>query len=214
MVNLSRLGESALFLSVENDDAPLAVQRRIWALAREVRTWRGVYEAVEGMHNLTLFLGRNADAASIELRLTRAWNETPAPDPAPCNAIEIPVRYGGKDGPDLDEVAARAGRSAAEIVALHAGVHYWAYFVGFQPGFAYLGTLDARLHVPRRAHPRTSVARGSVAIAGAFTAVYPHTSPGGWNVIGRTETPLFDIARNPPAVIGSGDCVRFVAIDA
>ena len=146
-----------------------------------MRTWHDIDEAVEGMHNLTLFLGQDADPASIETRLSRAWNETPAFDPGPSEAIEIPVRYGGKDGPDLEKVAERAGRSIAEIVALHAGVDYWVYFIGFQPGFAYLGMLDSRLHIPRRAHPRTSVASGSLAIAGAFTAVYPHASPGGWN---------------------------------
>ncbi len=126
--------------------------------------------------------------------------------------VEIPTRYGGQDGPDLAEVAERLGRSPAEIVALHADRVYVVHMLGFSPGFAYLGTLPRALAVPRRAVPRTHVPAGSVAIAARQTAVYPIASPGGWNLIGRTETVLWDPHRDPPTPLGPGRRVRFVPL--
>lgn len=121
--------------------------------------------------------------------------------------VEIPVRY---DGPDLAEVARLSAATEAEIVALHSGRTYLAYFLGFMPGFAYLGELDPRITAPRLDEPRTRVPAGSVAIAGRQTAVYPLASPGGWRLIGRTELALFDPSREPPALVRAGDRVRFV----
>jgi KipI family sensor histidine kinase inhibitor len=133
-----------------------------------------------------------------------------APDVRPV--IEIPTRYGGSDGPDLDDVARRLGRSPGEIVALHAGRVYVVYMLGFSPGFAYLGTLPQALEVPRRDVPRTTVPAGSVAIAGRQTGVYPTASPGGWNLLGRTDEVLWDPRRDPPATLAPGRRVRFVPI--
>ncbi|HEY7598393.1 MAG TPA: 5-oxoprolinase subunit PxpB [Candidatus Limnocylindrales bacterium] len=124
--------------------------------------------------------------------------------------LEIAVRYGGADGPDLDEVAERTGLSAGQVVELHCSVEYRAYMLGFAPGFAYLGELPAVLELPRRDSPRQRVAAGSVAIAGRQTAVYPLPTPGGWQLIGRTEAPLWDPRRSPPALITPGRRVRFV----
>ncbi len=133
-----------------------------------------------------------------------------APDRRPI--VEIPTRYGGPDGPDLDEVAERLGRSPAEVVALHAARVYVVHMLGFSPGFAYLGTLPRSLAVPRREVPRTHVPAGSVAIAARQTAVYPTASPGGWNLIGRTEAVLWDPLRDPPTPLGPGRRVRFVPL--
>jgi KipI family sensor histidine kinase inhibitor len=124
--------------------------------------------------------------------------------------IEIPVRYGGSDGPDLDEVAEVLGLRPADGVALHAGASYRVLFLGFAPGFGYLGGLDERLVTARRSTPRERVPAGSVAIAGAQTAVYPLAMPGGWHLIGRTEAVLFDPVRDPPALFRPGAAVRFV----
>jgi KipI family sensor histidine kinase inhibitor len=124
--------------------------------------------------------------------------------------LEVPVRYGGLDGPDLDSVAAATGLSTAEVVALHASCTYRVFMIGFSPGFAYLGMLPPELALPRRATPRTSVPAGSVAIAGRQTAVYPAATPGGWHLIGRTGLALWDPARTPPALLEPGRAVRFV----
>ena len=121
--------------------------------------------------------------------------------------ILIPTLY---DGPDLAETAERSGLTVDELVAAHAGRDYRAYFLGFLPGFAYCGPLDPRIKAPRRAEPRERVPAGSVAIADGQTAVYPLPSPGGWQLVGRTATRVFDPSADPPALIRAGDLVRFV----
>jgi KipI family sensor histidine kinase inhibitor len=123
--------------------------------------------------------------------------------------IEIPVLY---DGPDLAEVAELSGLSVEEVIAAHTATDWRVAFCGFAPGFAYLGWGDPRLAVPRRREPRTSVPAGSVAVAGEFSAIYPRSSPGGWQLIGHTETVVFDIAREPPALLQPGAAVRFVEV--
>ena len=118
------------------------------------------------------------------------------------------MRY---DGPDLADVAAHCGLSTEEVVRRHTGADYVVYFIGFQPGFAYLGGLDEALHTPRRAEPRVAVPAGSVGIGGAQTGIYPLATPGGWQLIGRTALPLFDPQAEPPTLLAPGDRVRFVA---
>ena len=145
--------------------------------------------------------------ATIRAALRRAVG---GPAPAPGPLVEIPVRYGGPDGPDLAEVAERTGHSEAEVVALHAGHEYRVYLVGFVPGFPYLGVLPAELELPRRTTPRVRVPAGSVAIAGRQTGIYPSPTPGGWHLIGRTDAPIWDARRNPPALLAPGDRVLFV----
>jgi len=149
-----------------------------------------------------------AVAAALEARLAGLQ-----PDEAPsARTVEIPVRYGGEAGPDLELVAAHAGLTPAEVVRLHAAGAYLVHMIGFAPGFPYLGGLDPRLHCPRREVPRTRVAAGSVGIGGSQTGVYPLESPGGWQVIGRTPLALFDPARARPALLRAGDRVRFVPL--
>jgi KipI family sensor histidine kinase inhibitor len=124
--------------------------------------------------------------------------------------LEIPVRYGGVDGPDLDELAAARGLGPADVVELHAGATFRVLFLGFAPGFAYLGGLPGALATPRRTTPRERVPAGSVAIAGQHSAVYPLAMPGGWNLIGRTDAVLFDPTVDPPTPLRPGRIVRFV----
>jgi inhibitor of KinA len=123
---------------------------------------------------------------------------------------EIAVRYGGADGPDLGSVADRLGLPPAAVVELHAATTFRVLFLGFAPGFAYLGVVPPGLVVPRREAPRVRVPAGSVGLAGEMTAVYPTESPGGWQLIGRTEAVLWDPRRSPPASLQPGDAVRFV----
>ncbi len=126
----------------------------------------------------------------------------------PLRQIEIPTRY---DGPDLIETAERSKLSVEELIAVHSGREYRAFFLGFLPGFAYCGVLDPRIVAPRLVRPRERVRAGSVAIADGQTSVYPFDSPGGWRLIGRTELRVFDSAGDSPALIRPGDRVRFVA---
>ena len=122
---------------------------------------------------------------------------------------QIPVTY---DGPDLDVVAMSLGLSTEDVIGRHLAPTYTVDLIGFVPGWAYLGELDPALHLPRRAQPRPRVPAGSVAIAGNQTGVYPLVTPGGWHIIGHTDTVMFDPARDPPAILRPGDKVRFVAV--
>lgn len=125
--------------------------------------------------------------------------------------IEIPVRY---DGEDIAEVAALLGLTPEEVVRRHAGSDYTVAFTGFAPGFAYLSGGDASLNVPRRKVPRTRIPAGAVGLAGSFSGVYPQASPGGWQIIGITDAPMWDLARETPALLQPGDTVRFVDVTA
>ena len=126
--------------------------------------------------------------------------------------VEIPVRYGGPDGPDLEDVARHTGFDPARVVELHTAAEYEVYFLGFSPGFPYLGGMPQELATPRLPAPRKRVPAGSVAIGGAQTGIYPLESPGGWRLIGRTSLRLFDPAAEPPALLRMGDRVRFVPV--
>lgn len=127
----------------------------------------------------------------------------------PRREVVVPVRY---DGPDLADVAGLTGLSPAEVVAAHTGTPWRAAFGGFAPGFAYLVGGDPRLHVPRLDRPRTAVPAGAVGLAGEFSGIYPRSSPGGWRLIGRTALALWDVDRDPPALLSAGTVVRFEAV--
>src|SRR5262249_45373290 len=126
-----------------------------------------------------------------------------------ARAVEIPVCYGGELGPDLDTVAALHDLEPGEVVRLHSQSEYMVCFLGFTPGFAYLGGLPPALAPPRLPAPRTRVPAGSVAIGGAQTGVYPIDTPGGWRLLGRTPLRMFDAARETPSALQMGDRVRF-----
>ncbi len=123
--------------------------------------------------------------------------------------IVIPVCYGGVFGPDLEAVARDKNLSPQQVIDLHSSTIYHSYFLGFAPGFAYLGDLPSQLATPRRATPRTRVELGSVGIAGRQTGVYPFATPGGWNLIGRTPVAMFRSGRNPRSLLQPGDEVQF-----
>ena len=123
--------------------------------------------------------------------------------------VEVPVCYGGEFGPDLEYVAERRGLTAEKVVELHIAQTYHAYFLGFAPGFAYLGDVAKEIAVPRLETPRKEVAAGSVGIAGRQTAIYPFATPGGWRLIGRTPLDIFRKDREPMGLIAIGDQVSF-----
>lgn len=175
------------------------------ALARDTSTPAGT----RGNHSNASRQAQVANAAEPSATpASRATHRFPAFG----RVIELPVQYGGAEGPDIEAVARHAGLSVASLIERHAATEYTVYFLGFQPGFAYLGGLDPALATPRRKEPRVRVPAGSVGIGGEQTGVYPMSSPGGWQLIGRTSTVLFDPDRDPPSLLEPGDRVRFVPV--
>jgi len=207
-VRIYPLGDEALVCE-SPPPATLDVQHRVWAVAALARDWPPVREVVPGMNNLTItFDPLSADPDALAAQLAHAWQHA---DDAPIAGrdVDVPVEYGGAFGPDLEAVAAHAKLTPQQVVERHAAGRYIVFFDGFQPGFAYMGGLDASLHTPRRKEPRVAVPAGSVGIGGEQTGIYPAASPGGWQLIGRTQLALFDPSRQPPALLLPGDRVRF-----
>lgn len=139
----------------------------------------------------------------------REWLQQPLPAHSAMATGELVTVDVDYHGDDLAEVAATLRMTVGELVRLHSAAEYTVAFCGFMPGFSYLTGLDARLVLPRRSTPRTRVPSGSVAIAAGFTAVYPSESPGGWHLLGRTDALMWDVDREPPALLPPGTRVRF-----
>lgn len=207
---IAPLGDAALTITFGPaiDSAAATAVARLAASAT-ARPPRGLVELVPGYTTLTAHFDLLATSfRQLADDLTVLAAGPSQPDPGSSNRlIEIRVRY---DGPDLADVAARAGLSPAEVIGRHSALEYCVALLGFVPGFGYLGPIDPALVLPRRASPRTRVPAGSVAIGGAQTGIYPAETPGGWHLIGRTTAVMFDPARQPPALLAVGDRVRFV----
>ena len=203
------LGETAVVLELE-PPATLESQKRIWRLAQRLPDYPVVLEAIPGMNNITVIL-RNPQSLALDAieRLQRWWEESEVLEPE-SREVTIPVIYGGQHGPDLSLVAEHSGLSPKQVVELHSSATYVVWFLGFQPGFAYLGGLSPQLAMPRRAEPRLQVPAGSVGIGGELTGIYPLTTPGGWQLIGHTSLALFDAHKEEPVLLRAGDTVRFV----
>ncbi len=177
-------------------------------------------EPVAGIRNLhpaycSLLVKFNAlrisheELEEILRRYLTRLDEVKLPEP---RHVEIPVCYGGEYGPDLEDVAAMHEMTPAQAIELHASTSYLVYFLGFVPGFAYLGELPEALVTPRLARPRRRVPAGSVGIAGSQTGVYPFATPGGWRVLGRTPISMFRTDRDGLSLLSIGDRVRFIPI--
>lgn len=190
--------------------------------ARVLAAWRGilalhlpgVLDVVPAYASLAVhFDPARVEPECIASRVLEACRN-PAEQDEPRPVVSVPVCYEAAFAPDMDEVCAHTGFSAEEVVARHTAAVYRVYFLGFTPGFPYLGGLDPRLAIPRRDTPRTRIEPGSVAIGGAQTGVYPTASPGGWRIIGRTPLRLFDHGRAPACLLAPGDRLRFVPVSA
>lgn len=192
-----------------------AVNARVIAVAEAITaaSLAGVRDVVPTYRSVAVYfdpLRTDGDALDA---LVRGAVERPARRRTRARpAITIPVCYGGACGPDLAEVAERAGCGEEEVVRLHSGQEYRVYMLGFVPGFAYLGLVDERIAQPRRQNPRLRVPARSVGIAGRQTGIYPAETPGGWQLIGRTPLAPFDPDRQPPFLFTPGDTVRFTPI--
>lgn len=210
---ISPCGDSMLLVEFEATIDPV-VNERVIALGAKLRSRRarGILDVVPGYRALGVhFDPLQTDLAALERAIaTDAASIDTLLTPVARQPIEVPVQYGGDVGPDLDAVAAYAGCSAAEVIARHIGRTYRVYMLGFVPGFAYMGRVDASIAIPRHRVPRERVPAGSVGIAGEQTGVYPIESPGGWHLIGQTRMTMFDPSASPPSVLQPGDLVRFV----
>jgi KipI family sensor histidine kinase inhibitor len=193
-------------ISLELHREVLRLLRAFEELPRGILNLHPAYSSV-----LIDFDPRRLSQAEVEEMVRARIEQAEGARPERPRQVEIPVRYGGEFGLDLEDVARHAGLSAAEVIRLHTGADYLVYFLGFSPGFPYLGGLPSELATPRLPAPRKKVPAGSVAIGGGQTGVYPMETPGGWRIIGRTTLRLFDAEANPAALLRAGDHVRFVA---
>lgn len=200
-MNLRPAGERALLVEVEE----LETVHRLHAAVRRLDP-PGVLELVPGYRTLLVVADPGQAGTLDELADRLPGLELPPAEAVAGETVEVPVSY---DGEDLPEVARLTGLDADEVVRRHTAPEYTVAFLGFSPGFPYLVGLDPALEVPRRDTPRTSIPAGSVGLAGGQTGIYPTASPGGWQLIGRTEVVLFDPDRDPPALLGPGSRLRF-----
>jgi KipI family sensor histidine kinase inhibitor len=201
-------GEHAVLVEVGGLDEVLAFAYAVReAIGAEAPGFTDVVEIVPAAATVLVVIRDNAPITPVRQALAAMPVAAASEVPVSNNVIEIPVDY---NGPDLSDVAALTGLSVDEVIAAHTGTDWRVAFGGFAPGFAYLSWGDRRLAVPRRKEPRTSVPSGAVALAGEFSAIYPRSSPGGWQLIGRTDVEVFDIDRDPPALLQPGVVVRFI----
>jgi KipI family sensor histidine kinase inhibitor len=187
----------------------LGNQQRIWGMADALANWAEVREAVPGMTNLTILFEKPPhDVKSFGARLASLW-ESGISKTVAGRTVDLPIVYGGTGGPHLLEVAQLTGLSVDEVVSIHSAPVYTVYAVGSHAGYCYLGGLDPRLFVPRRAVPLMSIPAGSLSIAGAQTGVSASAGPSGWHTIGSADVSFFDPTRNPPSLLSPGDSIRF-----
>jgi KipI family sensor histidine kinase inhibitor len=199
-------GDRALLAEVDSLEQAVSLAA---ALERARPRAAGVLELVPGARTVLVRI----DPRAMSLTAAEQWIAAAEPAPelaASGNLVTLPVRY---DGPDLVNAAELLGMTADDLIARHSGARWRAAFVGFAPGFAYLESPEFALDVPRRPTSRPRVEAGSVGLAGEFSGVYPRASPGGWQLIGRTDTVLWDVARDPPALLRPGTEVRFEVIE-
>ena len=213
------MGDQALVIEFGDRIDP-AQSARIATLAHRLRQSLpiGVLDIVPAYSTLALHydpvaVGSGTSPYQALAEIIGKWLQTQAIEASPAGRlVEIPVCYGGVFGEDIGALARMRNLSIEEVIAIHSGSDYYVHMLGFVPGFAYLGGLDARLATPRRETPRPRVPAGSVGIGGEQTGVYPLETPGGWQIIGRTPLQLFKPSASQPSLLNAGDVVRFVAI--
>jgi KipI family sensor histidine kinase inhibitor len=198
-----RVGSDALLVEVADSHEALSLAAHVRDGDTHLGNLGNIVDVVPGAR--TVLFDGVADPVALRAALD-AW--VPGPGPAEGRLVELPTTY---DGADLAVVAEAWGTDTAEVVRRHQATEFVVAFCGFAPGFAYLIGLPADLPVPRRASPRTRVPAGAVALAGPWCAVYPTASPGGWQLVGRTDAVLWDVTRPEPALLLPGTRVRFVA---
>jgi KipI family sensor histidine kinase inhibitor len=193
-----------------------AVSARTVALAVAIKHAHGdtIRDVVVGYCSVTVYFDPlRVDGEQLAVDLRQCARDVDGARVPEGKLVNVEVCYGDEFGPDLPEVAAHAGITESEVIALHTAPTYRVYVVGFVPGFPYMASVDARLVLPRRTEPRTRVPAGSVAIAAGQTGIYPTETPGGWHLIGRTHVKPYDADRAQPFLFNPGDRVRFHPVD-
>jgi inhibitor of KinA len=208
-------GESALIVEFEERiDSEVNARAIACAEAIQAAGLAGVRDVVPTYRSVAVYFDPlRTDGEALSSCLEREAGRPLPPVSASREPVRIPICYGGDLGPDLAGVASFAGMEEADVVRAHVARTYRVFMLGFVPGFAYLGTVDERIAMPRRATPRVRVPPGSVGIAGMQTGIYPAETPGGWQLIGRTPVKPFDPSRKDPFLMKAGDAVQFYAID-
>ena len=214
------LGDNAITVEFGNE-VSLELNRRAIALAKHFRSnpFTGLIEAVPAYASTTFFysIPKVGEHNSTAFDAVKSIIEDAVPllsmlPVAESRIIEIPIAITSETAIDLDSVAEFSGSTCDEVISMFLERIYNVFMIGFLPGFAYMGTVDERIAMPRKKTPRTRVPKGSVAIGGSQTGVYPLESPGGWNVIGRTEMEMFDPNADPLCPLKAGDRAKFVRV--
>lgn len=198
-------GDRALLVELADTDQVVA-----WVDALRLQGVPGVADLVPAAETVLVLAAEDQDVRVLRKALRQVEPAQARSAAADGVVVEVTVRY---DGPDLADVARLTGLSEDEVVAAHTGQSWRVAFGGFAPGFAYLVGEDDRLHVPRRDSSRTAVPAGAVGLAGDYSGVYPRESPGGWQLIGTTDARMWDLERDPPALLNPGATVRFTAAE-
>ncbi|KAB1065946.1 5-oxoprolinase subunit PxpB [Salibacter halophilus] len=185
----------------------------IVAFENSMEKGKGILDTVIAYNSLTIRYDHKIDYKSEVAKLKEQYKAKNKPAEQNSKCWQIPVCYDTEFGLDLTEIAETKKLSVEKVIELHTNPSYLIYFLGFQPGFLYLGGLDDQIHTPRRASPRLRVAKGSVGIGGAQTGVYPQQTSGGWNILGKSPINFFDITKEQPCFAKAGDRIQFVSID-
>lgn len=204
-------GESAVLIEwpARIDDA---INEDIIAFDKRITTHIETRDTIIAYHSLTVLYCNSIDLNSMISQLKVLYNKKQHNERLESKTWEIPVCYDTSFGLDLDEIASAKNMSIDEVIDLHTTPKYRVFFIGFQPGFMYLGGLDERIHVPRKENPRLRISKGSVGIGGPQTGIYPQDSAGGWNIIGKSPIPFFEIDKPELCFAKAGDRIQFKSI--
>jgi len=222
-VSFSVIGDNGILIDFGNtiDDA---LNRRVFDLFKQIKQKKNsfiidvipAYSSIAIFYDLKNVRSKNADAVScfenVKLQLQELVKEEMSITVSSIRKIKIPVCYAEKFALDIKEISVKKSISIDEIINIHTSKFYRVYMIGFLPGFPYMGEVDDKIAMPRKSLPRITVPAGSVGIAGKQTGIYPITSPGGWQIIGRTPFNLFDKEKDQPVLLYPGDEIEFYSI--
>ncbi|AWH74553.1 allophanate hydrolase subunit 1 [Dokdonia sp. Dokd-P16] len=210
--HISRLGDYSLLIQIDSKPSKYLLN---WLLIKKADLSKLLNAEVVHTYNELLVkdcISVNTNLESLINQVSAALNVPVSSDDYNSVVHKIPVCYSSKYAADLEEYASQIKCTIPEIIEIHTSIEYPIYFLGFLPGFPYLENLDARLHLDRKSVPSRLIPKGSVAIGGTQTGIYPQDSPGGWHVIGRTPISLFDATKATPSMFKAGDMIQFYAI--
>lgn len=220
---ISPLGDAALIINFENVVSE-EINKKVFRLFYSVKNISipGVKDVVPAYSSLAIHYNvvevKHKDAANrtaydiIKEQVQKIIEDNIQIDLPPSRTIKVPVCYAEKYGLDINDIAIEKNISVEEIIQMHIAKSYRVYMIGFLPGFAYLGEVDERIAITRKAQPRIKIEAGSVGIAGKQTGIYPFTSPGGWQIIGKTPLQIFNKEKDDPTLFHPGDEVEFYSI--